>query len=104
MASCRPQPGLRRPAPHLHHLWAQVPDAIKSQYQNPPPTLLPAAVRQLELVCSGVPDCQASRHLTTEAEQAEVAAAGRLRRCRRLVFPTVTDCFSFLVSSSGSRT
>lgn len=61
--------------------WAQVPDAIKSQYQNPPPTLLPAAVRQLELVCSGVPDCQASRHLTTEAEQEEVASAGRLRRC-----------------------
>ncbi|XP_044057674.1 PHD finger protein 12 isoform X2 [Siniperca chuatsi] len=49
----------------------KVPDAIKSQYQNPPPMLLPAGVRQLELVCSGVPDHQPSKHLTTEAEQQE---------------------------------
>lgn len=49
-----------------------MPDAIKSQYQNPPPTLIPAGVRQLELVCSGVPDRPASKHLTTEAEQEEV--------------------------------
>uniref|UniRef100_A0A3Q3WTT0 PHD-type domain-containing protein n=1 Tax=Mola mola TaxID=94237 RepID=A0A3Q3WTT0_MOLML len=52
-------------------LWTQVPDAIKSQYQNPPSTLLPARVRQLELVCSGVPNRQPSKHLTTEAEQQE---------------------------------
>lgn len=62
-------------------LWAQVPDAIKSQYQNPPPTLLPAGVRQLELVCSGVPDCPASRRLTTEAEQEEVLTADRFGSC-----------------------
>lgn len=49
----------------------KVPDAIKSQYQNPPPMLLPAGVRQLELVCSGVPGHQPSKHLTTEAEQQE---------------------------------
>lgn len=49
----------------------KVPDAIKSQYQNPPPMLLPVGVRQLELVCSGVPDHQPSKHLTTEAEQQE---------------------------------
>lgn len=49
----------------------KVPDAIKSQYQNPPPMLLPAGVRQLELVCSGVPDHEPSKHLTTEAEQQE---------------------------------
>ncbi|XP_041850807.1 PHD finger protein 12 [Melanotaenia boesemani] len=49
----------------------KVPDAIKSQYQNPPTMLLPAGMRQLELVCSGVPDQQASKHLTTEAEQQE---------------------------------
>uniref|UniRef100_H3CCX4 PHD finger protein 12 n=1 Tax=Tetraodon nigroviridis TaxID=99883 RepID=H3CCX4_TETNG len=49
----------------------KVPDAIKCQYQNPPPTLLPAAVRQLELVCGGVPARQGSRRLTTEAEQEE---------------------------------
>uniref|UniRef100_UPI0037E7BB36 PHD finger protein 12 isoform X3 n=1 Tax=Semicossyphus pulcher TaxID=241346 RepID=UPI0037E7BB36 len=49
----------------------KVPDSIKSQYQNPPPMLLPARVRQLELVCSGVPDCHSSKHLTTDAEQKE---------------------------------
>ncbi|XP_029302198.1 PHD finger protein 12 isoform X2 [Cottoperca gobio] len=49
----------------------KVPDAIKSQYQNPPPMLLPAGVRQLELVCSGVPGHQSSKPLTTEAEQHE---------------------------------
>ncbi|XP_005750415.1 PHD finger protein 12 [Pundamilia nyererei] len=50
----------------------KVPDAIKSQYQNPPPMLLPAGVRQLELVCSGIPDHQPTKHFTTEAEQQEV--------------------------------
>ncbi|XP_056298002.1 PHD finger protein 12-like [Pseudoliparis swirei] len=49
----------------------KVPDAIKSQYQNPPPMLTPAGVRQLELVCSGVPDNQPSKHPTSEAEQQE---------------------------------
>ncbi|KAM3615973.1 uncharacterized protein V6R79_010454 [Siganus canaliculatus] len=49
----------------------KVPDAIKCQYQNPPSMLLPAGVRQLELVCSGVPDHQPSKHLTTDAEQQE---------------------------------
>ncbi|XP_053279322.1 PHD finger protein 12 [Pleuronectes platessa] len=57
----------------LHHnrKTIKVPDAIKSHYQNPPPILLPAGVHQLELVCSGVPDHQASKQLTTEAEQRE---------------------------------
>uniref|UniRef100_A0A4W6CDS9 PHD finger protein 12 n=1 Tax=Lates calcarifer TaxID=8187 RepID=A0A4W6CDS9_LATCA len=49
----------------------KVPDAIKSHYQNPPPMLLPAGVHQVELVCSGVPEHQPSKHLTTEAEQQE---------------------------------
>ncbi|CAN9511209.1 unnamed protein product [Ophioblennius macclurei] len=49
----------------------KVPDAIKAQYQNPPSILLPAGVRQLELVCGGAPDLQPSKHLTTEAEQQE---------------------------------
>ncbi|KAF3847272.1 hypothetical protein F7725_020300 [Dissostichus mawsoni] len=49
----------------------RVPDAIKSQYQNPPPMLLPAGVRQLELVCSGVPAHPSSKHLTSEADQQE---------------------------------
>ncbi|XP_029027358.1 PHD finger protein 12 isoform X2 [Betta splendens] len=54
-----------------HNKTIKVPDAIKSQYLNPPPILLPAGLRQLELVCSGIPDHQPSKHLTTEAEQQE---------------------------------
>uniref|UniRef100_A0A3B3TY41 PHD finger protein 12 n=1 Tax=Poecilia latipinna TaxID=48699 RepID=A0A3B3TY41_9TELE len=49
----------------------KVPDAIKSQYQNPPPMLLPAGVHQVELVCSGLPHHQPAKHLTTELEQEE---------------------------------
>ncbi|XP_068172708.1 PHD finger protein 12 [Antennarius striatus] len=61
-----------RRAPHRHdRKTVKVPDAIKSQYQNPPSMLLPARVRQLELVCCGVPPDQPAKHLTTEAEQQE---------------------------------
>ncbi|XP_019717142.1 PHD finger protein 12 [Hippocampus comes] len=49
----------------------KVPDAIKSQYRNPPSILHPAGVRQLELVCSGVPEHPSTNHLTTDAEQQE---------------------------------
>ncbi|XP_077466727.1 PHD finger protein 12 isoform X6 [Stigmatopora argus] len=49
----------------------KVPGAIKSQYRNPPSILHPAGVRQLELVCSGVPEHQSAKDLTTEAEQQE---------------------------------
>lgn len=50
----------------------QVPDAIKAQYQSPPSMLLPAGVRQLELICGSGLDPQSSEHLTTEAEQEQV--------------------------------
>uniref|UniRef100_A0A8C7WWM9 PHD finger protein 12 n=1 Tax=Oryzias sinensis TaxID=183150 RepID=A0A8C7WWM9_9TELE len=49
----------------------KVPDAIKSQYQNPPPMLLPAGMRQLELVCSSISDHASPDQLATEAEQQE---------------------------------
>uniref|UniRef100_A0A3P9KM70 PHD finger protein 12 n=1 Tax=Oryzias latipes TaxID=8090 RepID=A0A3P9KM70_ORYLA len=49
----------------------KVPDAIKSQYQNPPPMLLPAGMRQLELVCSSISGHASSDQLATEAEQQE---------------------------------
>ncbi|KAM9812019.1 PHD finger protein 12 isoform X3 [Syngnathus typhle] len=49
----------------------KVPDAIKSQYKNPPSILHPAGVRQLELVCNGPPEHHSSKHLTTDAEQQE---------------------------------
>ncbi|KAM4566314.1 PHD finger protein 12-like [Odontesthes bonariensis] len=61
----------RRTSNQQNKRTVKVPDAIKSQYQNPPPILLPAGMRQLELVCSSVPDQQASKHFTTETEQHE---------------------------------
>jgi hypothetical protein len=56
----------------------QVPDAIKSQYQFPPPLIAPAAIRDGELICNGIPEeSQAhllnSEHLATQAEQQEVS-------------------------------
>uniref|UniRef100_A0A1A7W9T5 PHD finger protein 12 n=1 Tax=Iconisemion striatum TaxID=60296 RepID=A0A1A7W9T5_9TELE len=61
----------RRTSHQQNRKTVKVPDAIKAQYQSPPPMLLPAGVRQLELVCSGVPSHQPSKHQTTEAEQDE---------------------------------
>ncbi|KAG7281401.1 hypothetical protein CRUP_029850 [Coryphaenoides rupestris] len=49
----------------------RVPDAVKSQYQNPPPMLASAGVRQPELVCSGAPEHQIPKYFTTETEQQE---------------------------------
>uniref|UniRef100_A0A1A8L2G2 PHD finger protein 12 n=1 Tax=Nothobranchius pienaari TaxID=704102 RepID=A0A1A8L2G2_9TELE len=61
----------RRTSHQQNRKTVKVPDAIKAQYQSPPPMLLPAGVRQLELVCSGVPNHQPHKHQTTEAEQDE---------------------------------
>lgn len=61
----------RRTTHHHTKKTLKVPDSIKSQYRSPPPLMLPAGVRQLELVCSGVPDFQPSKHLTSECEQEE---------------------------------
>ncbi|XP_019332912.1 PHD finger protein 12 isoform X2 [Alligator mississippiensis] len=41
----------------------KVPDAIKSQYQFPPPLLAPAAIRDGELICNGVPEESSQKHL-----------------------------------------
>uniref|UniRef100_A0A4W5P8E0 PHD finger protein 12 n=1 Tax=Hucho hucho TaxID=62062 RepID=A0A4W5P8E0_9TELE len=48
----------------------KVPDAIKSQYNNPPAILAPAGVRNGELICNGVPsqDCS-PQHFASQAEQ-----------------------------------
>lgn len=56
----------------------QVPDAIKSQYQFPPPLIAPAAIRDGELICNGIPEESQmhllnSEHLATQAEQQEVS-------------------------------
>lgn len=60
----------------------KVPDAIKSQYQFPPPLIAPAAIRDGELICNGIPEESQthlvnSEHLATQAEQQEVSE-GRL--------------------------
>ncbi|KAM5215617.1 PHD finger protein 12 isoform 1-T1 [Hipposideros larvatus] len=54
----------------------KVPDAIKSQYQFPPPLISPAAIRDGELICNGIPEESQmhllnSEHLATQAEQQE---------------------------------
>uniref|UniRef100_A0A8C4PLK3 PHD finger protein 12 n=1 Tax=Equus asinus TaxID=9793 RepID=A0A8C4PLK3_EQUAS len=54
----------------------KVPDAIKSQYQFPPPLIAPAAIRDGELICNGIPEESQthllnSEHLATQAEQQE---------------------------------
>ncbi|XP_055751360.1 PHD finger protein 12-like isoform X1 [Salvelinus fontinalis] len=50
----------------------KVPDAIKSQYKNPPAMLAPAAVRNGELICNGIPNQDCSpQHFTSQAEQQE---------------------------------
>lgn len=59
----------------------QVPDAIKSQYQFPPPLIAPAAIRDGELICNGIPEESQthllnSEHLATQAEQQEVSEEG----------------------------
>ncbi|XP_053425612.1 PHD finger protein 12 isoform X3 [Nycticebus coucang] len=57
----------------------KVPDAIKSQYQFPPPLIAPAAIRDGELICNGIPEESQthllnSEHLATQAEQQEPPA------------------------------
>ncbi|KAK6296062.1 hypothetical protein J4Q44_G00337750 [Coregonus suidteri] len=50
----------------------KVPDAVKSQYKNPPAMLAPAGVRNGELICNGVPNQDCSpQHFTSQAEQQE---------------------------------
>ncbi|XP_073171734.1 PHD finger protein 12 isoform X2 [Lepidochelys kempii] len=55
----------------------KVPDAIKSQYRFPPPLLAPAAIRDGELICNGVPEESSqkhllnSEHLASQSEQQE---------------------------------
>ncbi|KAJ3591378.1 hypothetical protein NHX12_009323 [Muraenolepis orangiensis] len=61
-----------RRTPHQHNKKTiKVPEAVKSQYQNPPPMLASAGVRQSELVCSAAPEHQTPKYFTTETEQQE---------------------------------
>nr|XP_001919955.4 PHD finger protein 12 [Danio rerio] len=47
----------------------KVPDAIKSQYQNPPTLMASAGVREGELICTGLPEASVPQHLASEDEQ-----------------------------------
>ncbi|MCJ8742245.1 hypothetical protein PDJAM_G00079860 [Pangasius djambal] len=65
----RQHPPTRR-APHSHaKRTVKVPDAIKSQYQNPPAMMLPAGIRDSELICSGTSEASPSNHLSSNEEQ-----------------------------------
>ncbi|KAG7235003.1 hypothetical protein INR49_003202 [Caranx melampygus] len=94
-------PNRRSPLQH-HKKTIKVPDAIKSHYQNPPPMLHPAGVHQLELVCSGVPDHQPSKHHTTEAEQQEDVIALQCSIMRHLSIKQKTSPTASALSSVTS--
>uniref|UniRef100_A0A8C1ZSQ8 PHD finger protein 12 n=1 Tax=Cyprinus carpio TaxID=7962 RepID=A0A8C1ZSQ8_CYPCA len=49
----------------------KVPDAIKSQYQNPPTLMATAGIREGELICSGLSESFAPQHLASEDEQCQ---------------------------------
>ncbi|XP_074869836.1 PHD finger protein 12 [Carettochelys insculpta] len=56
-------PPNRRVVQSVKRRGLKVPDAIKSQYQFPPPLLAPAAIRDGELICNGVPEESSQKHL-----------------------------------------
>ncbi|XP_053130627.1 PHD finger protein 12 isoform X2 [Hemicordylus capensis] len=70
-------PPNRRVVQSVKRRGLKVPDAIKSQYHLPPPLLAPAAIRDGELICNGVPEeplpthLWNSEHLATQSEQQE---------------------------------
>ncbi|XP_076842597.1 PHD finger protein 12 [Brachyhypopomus gauderio] len=65
----RQHPPTRR-ALHSHGKKAlKVPDAIKSQYENPPVMIPSAGIRDGELICSGVLEPSPTQHYTSTDEQ-----------------------------------
>uniref|UniRef100_A0A8D0GKE4 PHD finger protein 12 n=1 Tax=Sphenodon punctatus TaxID=8508 RepID=A0A8D0GKE4_SPHPU len=70
-------PPNRRVVQSVKRKGLRVPDAIKSQYQAPPPLLAPASIRDGELICNGVPEESSqkhllnSEHLASQSEQQE---------------------------------
>ncbi|KAK7125575.1 hypothetical protein R3I93_021062 [Phoxinus phoxinus] len=49
----------------------KVPDAIKSQYQNPPSLMAPAGIREGELICTGLTEAYVPQRLASEDEQCQ---------------------------------
>nr|XP_006128797.1 PHD finger protein 12 isoform X2 [Pelodiscus sinensis] len=56
-------PPNRRVVQSVKRRGLKVPDAIKSQYRFPPLLLAPAAIRDGELICNGVPEESSQKHL-----------------------------------------
>ncbi|TSM28202.1 PHD finger protein 12 [Bagarius yarrelli] len=65
----RQHPPTRR-ASHSHaKRTVKVPDAIKSQYKNPPEIMMPAGIRDGELICLGASGSSPFKHLSSDEEQ-----------------------------------
>ncbi|XP_052463802.1 PHD finger protein 12 isoform X1 [Carassius gibelio] len=64
-------PPTRRSAHANSRKTLKVPDAIKSQYQNPPTLMAPAGVREGELICSSLSESFTPQHLASEDEQCQ---------------------------------
>ncbi|XP_051764484.1 PHD finger protein 12 [Ctenopharyngodon idella] len=67
----RQRPPIRRSAYAQSRKTLKVPDAIKSQYQNPPTLMAPAGIREGELICTGLPEAFLPQHLASEDEQCQ---------------------------------
>uniref|UniRef100_A0A8C2DB20 PHD finger protein 12 n=1 Tax=Cyprinus carpio TaxID=7962 RepID=A0A8C2DB20_CYPCA len=67
----RQHPPTQRSAHANSRKTLKVPDAIKSQYQNPPTLMATAGIREGELICTGLPESFAPQHLASEDEQCQ---------------------------------
>ncbi|XP_053372369.1 PHD finger protein 12 [Clarias gariepinus] len=65
----RQHPPTRRAAHSYAKRMLKVPEAIKSQYQSPPIMMLPAGIRDGELICSGASEASPCNHLSSDEEQ-----------------------------------
>ncbi|XP_051541513.1 PHD finger protein 12-like isoform X2 [Myxocyprinus asiaticus] len=64
-----PHPPIRQSTHTQRRKTLKVPDAIKSQYQNPPILMPTAGIREGELICTGVPEACVPQYLASEDEQ-----------------------------------
>lgn len=67
----RQHPPIRRLGHAQSRRTLKVPDAIKSQYQNPPVLTATAGIREGELICTGIPEPFVPQHIASEDEQRE---------------------------------
>ncbi|XP_057176511.1 PHD finger protein 12 isoform X3 [Triplophysa rosa] len=65
----RQHPPIPRPGHAQSRRTLKVPDAIKSQYQNPPVLMTTTGIRDGEIICTGIPDTVVPQHVASEDEQ-----------------------------------